>query len=348
MQTIVFEGHSRMHVEEKVRPRPKKGEALIAVANTGVCGSDLTLYAGKNPRAKIPVTPGHEFAGRVVELAGEAAGVSVGTRVAALPTISCGVCDLCTSGRAHLCRKLRFIGIQMDGSMAEYVTAPAANLYPVPEQLSDEGAALTEPLAVAVHAFRRARIQIGDDVLVIGAGPIGLMVAMMARLSGCARVVITEVAPKRIETAESLGFATVRVDPAKGIEELQRAVSGYEPQVVFECTGHPSVTSQMVELSAFTAQVVVVGAFKEPAPLDLFRFSRKELSLAGSFAYGADDFARALAILSTEQAELGRLITDVVPFDRAQDAIDLMLAGRCVKVLVRAPGASARPPHSSP
>lgn len=342
MQTIVFEGHSRLHVEQKERPSPRMGEALIEVGYTGVCGSDLTLYAGKNPRAKLPVTPGHEFAGRVVELPGETGEIRVGSRVAVLPTISCGTCRLCTTGRAHLCKQLRFIGIQMDGSMAEYVTAPVANLYPVPDALSEEVAALTEPLAVAVHAVRQARIQVGDRVLVIGAGPIGLMVALTARLSGCARVIMTEVAPQRIETARRHGFETIAVDPGKEIEALQASMGGFEPEVVFECTGHPSATAQLIELSAFTAQVVVVGAFKEPAPIDLFRFSRKELNLVGSFAYGADDFARALTLISATPDQFRPLITDVVPLARAQDAIEMMIAGKCVKVLVRASGEPQR------
>ncbi len=337
MQTVVFEGHSRLHFEEKKKPRPSAGEAIISVAYTGVCGSDLTLFAGKNPRAKIPVTPGHEFAGRVEELAGDGAGITVGSRVAVLPTISCGTCALCTTGRDHLCRNLRFIGIQMDGSMAEYVAAPISNLFPVPDALSDEAAALTEPLSVAVHAVRRARIQVGDGILVIGAGPIGLMVALTARLSGCSRIVMTEIAPQRIATARSFGFETVAVDAAKGIEALQESLRDFEPEVVFECTGHPSATAQIVELSAFTAQVVVVGAFKELAPMDLFRFSRKELSLVGSFAYTADDFARALSILAAQHRRFEPLVTNVVPLERAQEAIDMMIGGRCVKVLVQVP-----------
>ncbi|HUZ17706.1 MAG TPA: zinc-binding dehydrogenase, partial [Spirochaetia bacterium] len=114
-------------------------------------------------------------------------------------------------------------------------------------------------------------------------------------------------------------------------------LEGFEPEVLFECTGHPSATAQMIELARFTGQVVIVGAFKEAAPVDLFRLSRKELSVTGSFAYGAEDFARALALLGDEPSLFGKLITHVLPLDRAQEAMDLMIGGKCVKVLLKSP-----------
>jgi len=343
MLSVVFEGHSLLRVVDAPEPKAAQGEALLLVNYTGVCGSDLTLYAGKNPRAKLPVIPGHEFSGTVVEISGgsgDAAprrGVEASARVAVLPTVTCGVCDLCKSGHAHLCRSLRFLGIQMNGSMTKLVAAPVANLYPVPPTVSDEQAALTEPIAVAVHAVRRARIQVGDPVLVVGAGPIGLLVALVSRMSGCRRVLITEVARERIAIAEGFGFETLRVEPGESVLDLARRLEGFEPEVLFECTGHPSATAQMIELARFTGQVVIVGAFKEAAPVDLFRLSRKELSVTGSFAYGAEDFARALALLGDEPSLFGKLITHVLPLDRAQEAMDLMIGGKCVKVLLKSP-----------
>ncbi len=341
MTSVRFEGGSILRIVEAPEPAAGPGEALVAVSYTGVCGSDLTLYAGKNPRAVLPVIPGHEFCGTVVDVAepGDgkpgAAGVKAGSRVAVLPTMTCGVCELCRGGNAHLCRSLRFIGIQVNGSMTKLVRAPLDNLFPVPDDLPDDVAALTEPVAVAVHAVRRARIRNGDEAVVVGAGPIGLLVALVALRSGCRRVRITEVASARIEVARSFGFETIAVEKGTAVSDLASRLGSAEPQILFECTGHPSATAQMIELPAFTGQVVMVGAFKEAAPVDLFRLSRKELNVAGSFAYGADDFARALELLTAEPDTFRRLITHVVPLERAQDAVNLMLGGECVKVLVR-------------
>lgn len=340
MLSVIFEGHSKLRVSEAPEPKAASGEALLSVEYTGVCGSDLTLFAGKNPRAKLPVIPGHEFSARVLEI-GEGGsgrlGLGVGARVTVIPTITCGSCELCLSGKSHLCRSLRFLGIQMNGSMTKLVTAPLANLYPVPESVSDEQAALTEPIAVAVHAVRRARTQVGDRILVVGAGPIGLLVALISRMSGASKVIMTEVAADRIATAEGFGFEVVPVTPGEPVSDLAKRLDGFEPEVLFECTGHPSATAPMIELSRFTGQVVIVGAYKEPAPVDLFRLQRKELAVTGSFAYGPDDFARALALLTASPELFGRLVTHVVPLERAQEAMEMMIGGKCVKVLVQSP-----------
>ncbi len=338
MRAVVFEGHSQLHMADEAVPSAGPGEAIVRVAYSGVCGSDLTLFAGKNPRAKLPVIPGHELSGEVVSLereSGTEAGVAgVGTRVAILPTLSCGTCDLCRRNLRHLCRSLRFLGIQTHGGMAEYVKAPIGNLYAVPSSLSDHVAALAEPLAVAIHGVRRARIEVADSALVIGAGPIGLMVALTARIAGCSRVVVTELAERRIAAARALDLETVAVRAGEPISALVERLGGDNAEVVFECTGHPSATVQMIEAGRFAGQVVIVGAFKEPAPVDLFRLSRKEIWVTGSFAYTADDFARAVDLLGRNADLFEPLITDILPLERTRDAVEMMIRGECVKVLV--------------
>ncbi len=338
MKAVVFEGHSQLHVAEEPAPSAGPGEAIVRVAYSGVCGSDLTLFAGKNPRAKLPVIPGHELSGEVVSV-GDALepsgrGIGPGSRVAILPTLSCGTCDLCRRNLRHLCRSLRFLGIQTNGGMAELVKAPVANLYPVADTLSYEVAALAEPLAVAVHGTRRARVDIGDSVLVIGAGPIGLMVALTATIAGCSRVVVTEVAEQRIRAARALGLETCEIRRDEPISELVARLGGDNAEVVFECTGHPSATIQMIEAGQFAGQVVIVGAFKEPTPVDLFRLSRKELWVTGSFAYTADDFARAIELLTRYGDRFEPLITHVLPLEQTKSAVEMMIRGECVKVLV--------------
>ena len=200
MKAAIFDGKSNVIIKEEPIPKLCSGEALIKVKYVGICGSDIAIYTGKNHRAKLPVIPGHELVGEITEISDEGkSDFKIGDRITVLPTLACEKCELCMGGKRHLCKSIHFIGIQTDGGYAEYVKVPVNNLYHLPDSLSFEKGVLVEPLAVAIHAVRLANVQIGDKALIIGAGPIGLLVAMIARLSGCLNVIISEVSPSRIK-----------------------------------------------------------------------------------------------------------------------------------------------------
>ncbi len=334
MKAAVFDGRSGVQIVDRPIPELGAGEALIKVKYVGICGSDLTIYLGKNPRAKIPVIPGHEIVGEIVDLKGDSA-LAVGDRVAVVPTLTCGSCELCKTGRRHLCKTIHFIGIQREGGFAEYVNVPLGNLFRLPDDLSFEKAALVEPVAVAVHAIRLARIQAGDFAAVIGAGPIGLLVALLARHSGC-EVLVSEISASRAGIAAELGFVTVHAagaDPVSRVRELTRDRGA---DLIFECVGHPSTIDPMIEMGSAEAQFVVVGAFKEPAPLDLFRMSRKEQRVVASWTYTMDDFRRAIKFLAESAIPFERVISHFVPLDQAQAAMEMIRkADKAMKVIVK-------------
>src|SRR5215469_6159574 len=192
MQAAVYFGKEDVRVEDRPEPTVGDSEVLVRVRYAGLCGTDMTIYSGKHPRAQAPLVPGHEVLGRV-EVSGSSVrnALQKGTRVAIYPLISCGRCVACVEGSAHVCEKLRLVGIDQDGGFAEFVKVEPHQLVPIPDELSDEQAALIEPLSVAVHAVHESGLHIGDTVLVTGGGPIGNLVAQVARASGAREVVIS-------------------------------------------------------------------------------------------------------------------------------------------------------------
>jgi 2-desacetyl-2-hydroxyethyl bacteriochlorophyllide A dehydrogenase len=336
MKAAVFDGRSGVRIVDRPIPEVGRNEALVKVKYVGICGSDLTIYLGKNPRAKIPVTPGHEIVGEIVALKGaSAAPLAVGDRVAVVPTLTCGSCELCRTGRRHLCKAIHFIGIQTEGGFAEYVKVPVDNLLRLPEGLSFEKAVLVEPVAVAIHAIRLARVEAGDFAVVVGAGPIGLLVAMLARHSGC-EVLISEISESRAQFAEELGFATVHAARADLVGRVKELTGERGADLIFECVGHPSTIDPMIEMGRPEAQFVVVGAFKEPAPIDLFRMSRKEQRVVASWTYTMDDFRRAVRFLDESAIPFERIISHFIPLDQAQEAMAMIRqADKAMKVVLK-------------
>lgn len=329
MKAVVYEGHSR---EFAIRDRPipalREGEVLIRVKLAGICGTDITLANGKRKDAPTPLIPGHEFMGEVVEVRG-ADRQLVGKRVVAEPTLSCGRCGSCKRGYAHVCERLQVLGVHTDGGFAEYVKVSAEKVYEVPEGVLDLLAALAEPLAVAVHVVRRASPQVGDSVMVIGGGPIGLLIAQVARFAGAGRVVVVEISPSRLSVARALGLETL--DPADaGPDELRGTMD-----VAFEVSGSAPGMSRAVTSLRPRGTLLVVGFFKEPAPVDLAQVLFKELEFRGSRVYAAEDFPRALNLISGHALKLEPLVSHVLPLSRVNDGIRLAAQGtEAMKVLL--------------
>jgi threonine dehydrogenase-like Zn-dependent dehydrogenase len=187
MKSIVYRNTQTITVEEKPIPEIGPGEALVKVAYVGVCGSDMNIYQGMHPRAKAPLVMGHEFSGVIEKGPSE---WPKGTPVTVYPLLSCGQCDPCRNGYAHVCNTLRLIGIDCDGAMAEFVKVPVEKLLKIPPNLSLKLGAFLEPLAVGVHAVRRSGYKPGDRAVVFGAGPIGLCVATCLKYFGASEVII--------------------------------------------------------------------------------------------------------------------------------------------------------------
>lgn len=339
VKAAVFRGgYYDVCIEDVPEPVPGPGEAVIRVEYAGICGSDLTVCEGGFRRVRPPVILGHEFSGRVEEVHdGCAVGLSKGTPVVVEPLLSCGECYACRSGFAHVCKQLRLIGIDVDGAFAPYVKVLLQKVYRVPDTLPLDQAALVEPLAVAVHVVRRSKLKVGDSVIVFGAGPIGVLVAQVARVSGASRVIVVEISEFRLSLAQRLGFATVDAsDPAEAtriIDDLTQAEGG---DVVFEVTGATSVASQLVRHTRIRGQIVIVGVFKDLAAVDMQGVALKELSVIGSRVYEAFDFARAIDLLSQGKVDVSPLISHVLPVVETARALEVARQAReSMKVLLK-------------
>ncbi|HEY5482251.1 MAG TPA: alcohol dehydrogenase catalytic domain-containing protein [Propionibacteriaceae bacterium] len=313
-------------------PEVPAGWALVKVAYNGICGTDLSILHGKHPRAKAPLVMGHEMSGWVARAG--ATGPSEGTLVTVEPLISCGTCQACRAGSSHVCRRLGLYGIDTAGGMAEYVALPPAVLHAVPDGVDPRTAALAEPLAVAVHAVARSGMERGDMVAVFGAGPIGILTALVARHEGAREVVVTEPSPWRRDVAASLGF-TVVPDGRTMTETLDPLTDGEGADTTFDSAGHPSVARQLAATTRVHGRIVVVGVYKEPTALDLQAVCFKEQSLVGVRVYTSLDVTRAIGLIAEDALDLAAFPTKA--FDLADTGAAFAAATRgddCLKVLV--------------
>jgi 2-desacetyl-2-hydroxyethyl bacteriochlorophyllide A dehydrogenase len=307
---------------------------LIKVAYAGICGSDLAIVAGKHPRATAPLVMGHEFAGTIAALPpGLETGLQVGDRVTVYPLLWCGECYVCQMGLPHVCRNLRLIGIDRDGAFAEYVLAAADTLFKLPDSLTDREGALVEPLAVCIHGASMSRLQVGDTVVVTGAGPIGLLMALVARAAGAARVVMTEVAPARIKAAQDMGFTVVDAGQPDLVDRVRELTGGRGGDIVFEATGHPSVGPYLLELVRIRGQILQLGIFKEPIPIDLRALNFHEVDLIGSRVYTTEDYHRAISLAAQKKIDLSPMISEVLPLSEAVNGFRAAQAGSTLKVI---------------
>ncbi|RYD04762.1 hypothetical protein N752_12620 [Desulforamulus aquiferis] len=287
MKAAVYLGKEEIGLKEVERPSLNPDEVLIRIHSAGICGSDLGIYSGKHPRAKAPLIMGHEFTGEVVESL--AADIEVGDRVTVNPLISCGVCQPCQTGNAHVCRKLGLVGIDIDGGFAEYVKVDSSKILKLPKDLPLDIACLVEPLAVCVHAVRKSTFKVGDNVVVLGGGPIGLLTAIAARYAGASQVLLTEVNEGRCELAKSFGFTVI--EAAQNPEtEVLKLTGDVGADVVFEAAGVPATAALTTKLVKISGQIVIVGVFKEPPKIDLQAVNFRELSIIGVRVYTPKDY----------------------------------------------------------
>ncbi len=334
MKAISYQGKNVVDVVDIPIPQATGDNVLIKVDCAGICGTDLAIVAGKHPRATPPLVMGHEFAGTIVDLPPDAPShLQIGDRVTANPLLACGTCYVCRAGLPHVCRNLRLIGIDTDGAFSEFVLVKGGSVLKIPPDLSDVEAALIEPLAVCIHAARMSRLQIGDTVVVTGAGPIGLLMAMVARAAGAAQVIVTEVAPVRIASARGLGFTILNAADTDVVKQVLELTDRRGTDIVFEATGHPSVAPYLLDLVKIRGQIVEVGVFKQPVPIDLRTLNFHEVDLIGSRVYATDDFERAINLATDQRIDLKSVPVRQIPLVEAVSGFQSAQSSASLKVI---------------
>lgn len=332
MQAVLWTGPDQLELDEVQRATATAGESLVRVELTGLCGTDFSILHGTHPRAAAPLVMGHEIIGRVCTSERDDL---IGRRVAVLPLISCGDCEPCLGGHAHVCERLGLYGIDEPGGLAEYAGFPTERLFPLDENVPLRAAALVEPLAVAVHAVRRSGLTGGESVAVFGAGPIGILTALVARHYGAGFVVIVEPSEARRTVARELGFTVIAASDESS-SEVRAALPG-GARIVFDTAAHPSVAAQLPRAVAVRGTVVLVGVYKSPTELDLQTVTFAELSLIGVRVYTTEDFRDAVRLIEGGALGLERLPVASFPLEETEAAFaEALSAGAALKVVVTA------------
>jgi L-iditol 2-dehydrogenase len=318
MKQVELYAPESIRLIETPRPSPGADEILVATAIVGVCGSDLHAYHGRHPFIRLPVVPGHEFAGTVVEVGSDVDGFVPGQRVTVEPSLVCGHCYNCTLGRYNICEQLQVIGCQTTGAMGEYITVPAAKTILLPEDVTWDQAALAEPLAVGVHAVRVAQISPGADVLILGAGTIGLMTLQAAKALGAGRVMVTDLRQDRLSLALKLG-ADEAFDPTKTdlAARLGESLGPQRADAVIECVGVAATAREAIRVARKGTRIVLAGVFEEEVSVNLGLVQDRELELVGTLMYTDDDFGMALEMLRDGRAVAEPLITHRFSLEQA-------------------------------
>jgi len=332
MKAAVWAATDQVEVTDLPMPVVPEGWALVKVAYNGICGTDLAILHGKHPRASAPLIMGHEISGWV-EQAGST-GPGAGTLVTVEPLISCGQCRSCKNGLTHVCRRLGLYGIDAPGGMAQYVALPPGVLHAVGDGVDPRTATLAEPLAVAVHAVDRSGMQAGDTVAVYGAGPIGILTALVARQAGAAAVVITEPSPWRRKVAASLGFTVVAQGSTMAVT-LAPLTDGEGADTTFDSAAHPSVAAELAATTRVRGRIVVVGVYKTPTPLDLQAVCFKEQTVIGVRVYTSADVTAAIELIASGALGLDRFPTKAFDLTDVAAAFDAATSGQdALKVLL--------------
>lgn len=327
-------GDGRIETREATATAPEAGQVQIRVAYCGICGTDLHILHGHmDHRVSAPQPIGHEMSGTVEAVGEGVTGLAPGAPVTVMPLDWCGDCPACASGTAHICQNLDFVGIETTGAMQELWTVPASIVVPLPDGISLKHAALIEPLAVAAHDVRRSRLTAGETALVIGGGPIGQLIALVAARTG-AEVIVAEPDAERRAFAERQGAYVV--DPLN--EDLaaivQERTGGAGAEVVFEVAGLPATALDATNHARTRGRLVMVAIHPQPVPIDLHRVFWRELELLGARVYEREDFAHAIDLIAGGTLPCDEIISDVVPLDRTADAFDRLADARALKVLV--------------
>lgn len=293
MRALVYQGPQQITLEVCDLPICTPDEVIIQVEAVGICGSELEGYLGHSSIRKPPLIMGHEFCGIVSSIGEHVLEVAIGDKVVVNPLLTCGRCDRCLMGKGNVCRKRSIVGIHRPGAFAQFVAVPSANVYKVPPEMDSGLASLAEPLAVAIHSIKLG-IKPLDDLLIFGAGPIGLLTLQAARQMGAGKVMIVELQQARLQHVQRLGAEVASPD------ELEARIKVVFPQgvnTIIDCVGVQATREQALRLINPGGSIIMVGLGQDKTLLDVNHLVRQEVSFIGSYTYAPLDFQQAIQLL---------------------------------------------------
>ncbi|MFU2134070.1 zinc-binding alcohol dehydrogenase family protein [Gallibacterium anatis] len=318
MKALVCNKPFEFSYKQLSTPTIKEDQVLLKVAAVGICGTDIHAFGGNQPFFSYPRILGHEASGIIADIGSKVSQWKVGQRVALIPYVSCGECDACRSGRTNCCEKISVIGVHEDGAFSEYLAAPARNILAIDDQVDDITAALIEPFAISAHAVRRAEIKAGDDVLIVGAGPIGLGAAAIAAADG-ANVAIADTSAERREHIKT----QLKLPAFNPIDEkVENFFNGKLPLIVIDATGNQKAMNNDVNLIRHGGRIVFVGLFKGDFSIHDPDFHKKETTLLGSRNATPEDFEKVQSLMAQGKLSASMMLTHTFKFDQLAEVFE--------------------------
>jgi 2-desacetyl-2-hydroxyethyl bacteriochlorophyllide A dehydrogenase len=336
MKVVHINEPGQIKIIEKPMPIPKKGEALLKIKYCGICGADVATFTGNQPFASYPRIPGHEFSAEIVEIEENDLGLEKGMIVTANPYFNCGECYSCRRGKVNCCESNETMGVQRDGSFAEYVAMPIERIYKG-RGLTAKQLALIEPFSISYHALSRGNVKKGDKVLVFGAGPIGILAMISAKFKG-AQVYVVDILKERLEKAMAMGAdGIINVTKEDLVEYVAEKTNKQGMDVCVEATGRPETFMNAIDSLAFGGEIILIGNGKKETTFNHSVLLKKEVNLYGSRNSLKKDFDQLIELMSENKVNIDEIITHVYDLDKALDAFEALVHndGTKLKVLVK-------------
>lgn len=322
MKQVVLNETKSFAFQDVEVPVPGEGQALLKMKAIGICGSDIHTYFGKHPFVHAPIVLGHEASGEIVSFGpGAHDGLKEGDRVVIRPQRTCGRCRPCREGRYNICESLNVLGCLSTGGSSEYFAVEHSILYKIPDSLSFAEGTVLEPLAVGVHAVKRAGNPAGKNILVCGAGTIGNVVAQAALGLGARSVIITDISEYKLDLARTCGISsTVNVKDSNLRESVDRILGGEQLDLILECSAVESVLNDAIDIAPKGIRIVIVGVFEDMPKVDMAAVQDREYALLGTLMYTHEDYVDAIRLAGEQKADLKALITKTYPFEQYAEA----------------------------
>lgn len=310
-----------IEISDVQMPKPKEGEALLRVKSAGICGSDIGAFRGTNGLVSYPRIIGHEIAGEVISIPeNNKNGIKPGDRVIVDPYLYCGHCYPCSIGRTNCCVDLKVLGVHVDGGMAEYFCHPANMLLKVPDDMPWDIIPLAEPLTIALHGIHRLNLKAGEHIAINGAGPIGLLAAMVALHYGAEPIMI-DLVKERLDFAKSLGVRyTINLREEDLVEKVSEYTNGRMAECVMEASGANSAIRATLDIVSHAGRIALTGWPKQETPIPTDMITRKEVDVRGART-SAGEFPEAIDLIYHQKVDARRILTKVISIDEAPETI---------------------------
>lgn len=330
MEIGILNSPQNIEIREMILPEPKSGEVRIKVKQIGICGSDVHFFQGHRKLFK-PTIMGHEAIGFIDKIGEGVSNRVLGQRVVVDPNIVCGQCTYCKRGKGNICVNKRIIGQTEPGCFAEYVCAPSASVFDIPNEISDDNAVCIEPMAVAYHALFSSQAKSGDAIVVIGLGAIGMLLTHLALQLGY-QVFVHELNPELVQKALDLG-AHKFYD--SDVEKVTTFLTQKDVQVIFECAGNEKTASLAAEIAPRGSQIILLGLSEKLATYQPLKITREGIQIKGSIIYDHPfDFLRVIDLLKSKVINPSLIITKRMPLKDLQKALNLASAGHAGKIII--------------